>query len=208
MVAAIADYCRRDRPAGAGEPGGVRARDPREPRVQVPRRARIAARSSPAPPSTEIRIVGGGSRNRLLNQFTADATGRTVVAGPVEATRARQHRHADGRRPAPWRRSREARRIIERFVPGRAVRAGRRRIAWNAHYRRFQRVPGADLCLKRPTRRNDFPEESLGRRARRRRSKPSRSSSCATGRTCLAPISASRTSAAATRARSSICPIR
>ena len=35
---------------------------------------------------TEIRIVGGGSRNRLLNQFTADATGRTVVAGPVEAT--------------------------------------------------------------------------------------------------------------------------
>ena len=37
-------------------------------------------------PLTEIRIVGGGSRNRLLNQFTADATGRTVVAGPVEAT--------------------------------------------------------------------------------------------------------------------------
>jgi rhamnulokinase len=34
----------------------------------------------------EIRIVGGGSRNRLLNQFTADATGRAVVAGPVEAT--------------------------------------------------------------------------------------------------------------------------
>ncbi len=25
-------------------------------------------------------------RNRLLNQFTADATGRTVVAGPSEAT--------------------------------------------------------------------------------------------------------------------------
>jgi len=34
----------------------------------------------------EVRIVGGGSRNRLLNQFTADATGRTVVAGPIEAT--------------------------------------------------------------------------------------------------------------------------
>jgi rhamnulokinase len=34
----------------------------------------------------EIRIVGGGSRNRLLNQFTADATGRRVVAGPAEAT--------------------------------------------------------------------------------------------------------------------------
>ena len=34
----------------------------------------------------EIRIVGGGARNALLNQFTADATGRRVVAGPEEAT--------------------------------------------------------------------------------------------------------------------------
>jgi len=33
-----------------------------------------------------IHIVGGGSRNSLLNQFVADATGRRVVAGPVEAT--------------------------------------------------------------------------------------------------------------------------
>ena len=33
-----------------------------------------------------IHIVGGGSRNALLNQFTADACNRTVIAGPVEAT--------------------------------------------------------------------------------------------------------------------------
>ena len=33
-------------------------------------------------------VVGGGCRNALLNQATADATGRTVVAGPVEATAA------------------------------------------------------------------------------------------------------------------------
>jgi rhamnulokinase len=33
-----------------------------------------------------IHIVGGGSRNALLNQFTADACNRTVLAGPVEAT--------------------------------------------------------------------------------------------------------------------------
>jgi rhamnulokinase len=33
-----------------------------------------------------IRVMGGGSKNRLLNQFTADATGRKVLAGPAEAT--------------------------------------------------------------------------------------------------------------------------
>jgi rhamnulokinase len=35
---------------------------------------------------TTIRIVGGGSQNSLLCQFTADACGRQVVAGPIEAT--------------------------------------------------------------------------------------------------------------------------
>jgi rhamnulokinase len=34
----------------------------------------------------QIRVIGGGSKNRLLNQFTADATGRRVLAGPAEAT--------------------------------------------------------------------------------------------------------------------------
>jgi rhamnulokinase len=34
----------------------------------------------------QIRVIGGGAKNRLLNQFTAEATGRRVLAGPVEAT--------------------------------------------------------------------------------------------------------------------------
>jgi len=33
-----------------------------------------------------VHIIGGGSQNRLLNQFTADATGRVCITGPVEAT--------------------------------------------------------------------------------------------------------------------------
>src|SRR5215472_12697894 len=37
-------------------------------------------------PIEQIRIVGGGSKNRLLNQLTADASGTTVLAGPAEAT--------------------------------------------------------------------------------------------------------------------------
>jgi rhamnulokinase len=39
-------------------------------------------------PIRTIHIVGGGSRNGLLNRLVASATGRKVVAGPVEATAA------------------------------------------------------------------------------------------------------------------------
>jgi len=35
-----------------------------------------------------IHVIGGGSRNELLCQFTANATGRKVITGPVEATAA------------------------------------------------------------------------------------------------------------------------
>jgi rhamnulokinase len=37
-------------------------------------------------PVTGVHVVGGGSRNRYLNQATATATDRPVLAGPVEAT--------------------------------------------------------------------------------------------------------------------------
>lgn len=40
---------------------------------------------SPRPVET-LHVIGGGSRNDLLNQFTANSTGVTVIAGPSEAT--------------------------------------------------------------------------------------------------------------------------
>jgi rhamnulokinase len=89
-----------------------------------------------ATPITEIQIVGGGSRNRLLNQFTADATGRSVIAGPVEATalgNIAMQMLATGAVTDLA----EARRIIEhsfpveRFEPSAADR-------WNAQYQRFR----------------------------------------------------------------------
>ncbi|MBN1446244.1 MAG: rhamnulokinase [Candidatus Omnitrophica bacterium] len=36
----------------------------------------------------DIHVVGGGSQNKLLSQFTASATKKVVIAGPVEATAA------------------------------------------------------------------------------------------------------------------------
>ena len=87
-------------------------------------------------PITEIQIVGGGSRNRLLNQFTADATGRSVIAGPVEAT-ALGNIVMQMLATGAVSDLAEARRIIEhsfpveRFEPSAADR-------WSAQYRRFR----------------------------------------------------------------------
>ena len=89
-------------------------------------------------PAEVIHIVGGGSRNALLCQMTADATGRPVIAGPDEAATlgnvivqamATGHlaSHAEGR--ALIRRSS----TLTRYEP-------RPSAAWDDAYARFLRI--------------------------------------------------------------------
>jgi rhamnulokinase len=85
MVTAIAEYCRKtEQPAPTDPPGCTRAILES---LALKYRAVLESLEEIAGIQfREIRVVGGGARNRMLNQFTADATGRPVVAGPVEAT--------------------------------------------------------------------------------------------------------------------------
>jgi rhamnulokinase len=85
MPAAIRSYCRR---TGQPEPADVGAvvRCCLESLALKTRWVLEALESLVGRRLEVIRMVGGGSRNWLLCQFTADACERPVVAGPVEAT--------------------------------------------------------------------------------------------------------------------------
>jgi rhamnulokinase len=85
MPVAIADFCRRTGQRVPDSPAAV-TRAILESLAFKYRTTLDALEELTGIRYPHIRIVGGGSRNRLLNQLTADATGRTVIAGPVEAT--------------------------------------------------------------------------------------------------------------------------
>lgn len=85
MPQAIADFCSRSGQSKPTGPGQIT----RAILESLALKYRVVLQSLESLVGTkfqEIRIVGGGSRIDLLNQFTADATGRQVLAGPVEAT--------------------------------------------------------------------------------------------------------------------------
>ena len=85
MPAAIAAYCLR---TGQEAPAtrGATARCVLESIALKYRRVLDQLRNLHGRPIRRIHVIGGGSRNRLLCRFTADATGLPVLAGPVEAT--------------------------------------------------------------------------------------------------------------------------
>ncbi|MEX2540793.1 MAG: rhamnulokinase family protein [Trueperaceae bacterium] len=125
MVAAIAGHCRRIRQP---EPDGVGpvVRCCLESLALRYRWVLDALEELTGRNVETIRIVGGGSRNDLLNQLTADACGRPVVAGPVEAT-------ALGNL------------MVQAIATGRlaGVEAGRQAVADSVHLRRFEPTPHA-----------------------------------------------------------------
>ena len=83
-----------------------------------------------------VRVIGGGARKSLLNQLTADATGRAVLAGPVEATalgNMAMQMLATGHVPSLV----VARDIIEQSFPP-ARYEPTRTDRWDAQYERFR----------------------------------------------------------------------
>ncbi len=96
-----------------------------------------------------IHVIGGGARNRVLCQLTADITGLPVVAGPVEATALGNilvQAQASGQLGS----LREMRALVtsacalERFEPSADGRAG-------AVFERFLAVTGLSPALPEPT---------------------------------------------------------
>lgn len=85
-----------------------------------------------------IHIVGGGSRNQVLNQFVADATGRSVVAGPTEAT-ALGNVLVQAIGSGELSGLEEARHLIVRSFPLTTVEP-RPKADWDAAYERFCRI--------------------------------------------------------------------
>ncbi|MFD7321680.1 rhamnulokinase family protein [Streptomyces sp. NPDC059875] len=85
MPARIRDFCTRTGQRAPGSQGAV-VRCILESLALAHRRTLRQAAELAGRDMTHVHLVGGGSRNDLLCQLTADATGLPVIAGPAEAT--------------------------------------------------------------------------------------------------------------------------
>jgi rhamnulokinase len=86
-----------------------------------------------------LHMVGGGTQNRLLCQLTADATGRQVFAGPVEATAIGNlimQAVALGDLPSLA----EGRALVRRSFDVVTYEPSTERAAWDAAYERLQQI--------------------------------------------------------------------
>ena len=133
MPARVRAFCAD---TGQPEPADAwrgRALHPREPRAEARRAIEVLAAVTGTRADARLHVVGGGARNALLCRWTAEAAGLPVLAGPEEATLAREPARAgDGARRDRLARTRRARssapRSSPRYVRARAYRPnGRRR---------------------------------------------------------------------------------
>jgi rhamnulokinase len=85
MPEAIREFCARTGQAAPEEPAGM-VRCILESLALKYRYVLEQLRRVCPRPIRRLHVIGGGARNGLLCQFTADATGLPVVTGPVEAT--------------------------------------------------------------------------------------------------------------------------
>lgn len=85
-----------------------------------------------------VHVVGGGARNTLLNQFTADSTGLPVLAGPEEAT-AIGNIMVQAKTCGLVRSIKEARKLIRASFPMKEYKPQNNRI-WRAALSNFKKV--------------------------------------------------------------------
>lgn len=85
MPSAVEDYCVRTRQPAPRAIGDF-ARVVFEGLAMTYREALMSLEHCSGRPISTIRIVGGGSQNRLLSQMVADSCNRVVISGPKEAT--------------------------------------------------------------------------------------------------------------------------
>jgi rhamnulokinase len=88
---------------------------------------------------SRLHIVGGGTKNTLLNQFAADASGRTVITGPVEAT-AIGNLLVQAMALGHIKDLAELRAIVRRSFPVQTWKPQHHQ-AWEAAWQRFQQLP-------------------------------------------------------------------
>ncbi|MBL8231004.1 MAG: rhamnulokinase [Bryobacterales bacterium] len=87
---------------------------------------------------TRIHIVGGGSRNMVLNQFVADACGVPVIAGPTEATVA-GNILVQAMGAGDVRGLAEIRQVVKRSFEVTVIEP-KSRAGWDEAYEKFQRI--------------------------------------------------------------------
>jgi len=138
MPARIAEYCRETNQPVPGSVGAI-ARCILESLSLLYRKSLGELEQLTGQKINRLHIVGGGTRNDLLNQCAASATGRKVITGPVEATAAGNiliQAIAGGAVSSLT----EARQIVARSFPQNTYEP-QDALVWESAYRRFVTLP-------------------------------------------------------------------